>query len=482
MEQQQASERWGLTTELVAGLPVRLMEIFERYRVCFRTQTHNGSQHAWTYLKGILTMPMERNFTNLERRVRTPEADGQAVQQFMSDSPWSGHAVMQQVQTEIAAHPAWQGGGVLIVDESADKKAGTHSVGAARQWNGRLGKVDLSQVGVFLAFAVANMWTWIDGELFLPEECFTEEHHALQRRLGLPPEQVFATKIELAWTMIQRAQVPYEIVLADDLYGRSEWFRAQLTKEHITYLVDIPANTLVYLTKPTLGIPIKHSGRGRQPTRTQVCNEAKPLSVAQVARLTSTSWRQYQVRPIERGILDDPFAIRRVFVLEEEQVTEQWLVMRRESKTLTSYALCNAPPTTSHEQLIWWKCQRFAIEVSNREAKSDLGWDELQAQKFRAWEHHLALTVLASWFIADTKLAWQHQVKRDPSLQAELAVIALPALSLHNVRELLKATMPLPQLSPFQATNLVVRHLLNRAHSTASRLAHHRPAYDRFLT
>ncbi len=364
-------------------------------------------------------MPQERNFTNLERRVRAPEADGQAVQHFMSDSPWSGHAVMQQVQAEIATHPGLQTGGVLIVDESANKKAGTHSSGAARQWNGRFGKVDLSQVGVFLAFAVAGLWTWIDGEIFVPEACFTPGQLPLQRRLGLPPERVFKTKIELAWQMLQRVQVPYAVVLCDDLYGRSGWFRAQMTTAQICYLADIPANTIVYLTKPVLGVPVKKPGRGRQPTRTQVCNAALPLTVAQVARLTSTCWQRYQVRPIERGILDDAFARRRVFVEEEEQVTEQWLVMRRESPTLTSYALCNAPETPSPEQLVWWKCQRFAIEVANREAKSDLGWDELQAQKFRAWEHHLALTVLASWFIADTKLAWQQQVERDPTLREE---------------------------------------------------------------
>jgi SRSO17 transposase len=481
MARHQAAERWGVTTDLVAQLPERLVQTFGRFRTGFRTQTHNGSQHAWTYLKGLLTMPMERNFTNLERRVCDPAADGQAVQHFMSDSPWSGHTIMHQVQTEIAAHPALQAGGVLIVDESADKKAGSHSIGAARQWNGRLGKVDLSQVGVFVAFAVAGLWTWIDGEVFLPEECFAADQWALQRRLGLPSDRVFATKLELAWTMIQRAQVPYEIVLCDDLYGRSGWFRTQMTTAHLTYLADIPANTTVYLTRPTFGVPPKKPGKGRKPTRTQVCNEARALSVAQVARLTSTTWHRYQVRPIERGILADPFALRRVFVVQEDQVTEQWLVMRREAATLTSYALCNAPATTLPAQLVWWKCQRFAIEVANREAKSDLGWDELQAQKFRAWEHHVALTVLASWFIADTKLAWQHQVARDPALQEELAVVALPALTMRNVRELLKATMPLPQLSPSQATQLVVQHLLNRAHSTACRLAQQRSTENPIL-
>jgi hypothetical protein len=46
----------------------------------------------------------------------------------------------------------------------------------------------------------------------------------------------------------------------------------------------------------------------------------------------------------------------------------------------------------------------------------------------------------------------------------------LPALSTANVRELLKAVLPLPQLTPAEAMDLVITHLINRARSTSSRL------------
>jgi|GEM_PF-7069759 len=73
---------------------------------------------------------------------------GKALREFwdMSDSPWIGQEMFQQIQREIKAHPALRTEGVVILDESADAKAGEHSVGAARQRNGRLGKVDLCQV------------------------------------------------------------------------------------------------------------------------------------------------------------------------------------------------------------------------------------------------------------------------------------------------------------------------------------------------
>ena len=55
------------------------------------------------------------------------------------------------------------------------------------------------------------------------------------------------------------------------------------------------------------------------------------------------------------------------------------------------------------------KCQRYFMERANQDSKSERGWDEVRAQKYRAWEPHLALTVLASWFVAQTHFAWaQH--------------------------------------------------------------------------
>jgi hypothetical protein len=82
----------------------------------------------------------------------------------------------------------------------------------------------------------------------------------------------------------------------------------------------------------------------------------------------------------------------------------------------------------------------------------------------------LALTAAALWFVAQTKWAWAQMYRRDPALARQLAVEVLPALSTANVRELLKAVLPLPQLTPPEAMDLVITHLINRARSTSSRL------------
>ena len=113
------------------------------------------------------------------------------------------------------------------------------------------------------------------------------------------------------------------------------------------------------------------------------------------------------------------------------------------------------------------------MERSIQDAKSELGMDEFRAIKYRAWQHHLALTILASWFIAETRLDWQDEQPRDPDLTEDYEIDVLPALSMANVRELLRATLPLRQLSPLEAAYLVVKHLDNRTRSRHSRLKKH---------
>ena len=138
-------------------------------------------------------MDSERNFANMARNLTGD--DGQALQHFMSNSPWSGQAVFGQIQAEIKATPALAQGSTLILDESADEKAGTHNAGASRQYNGRMGKVDVCRVDTCLTYANGGLWAMVDGELFLPEEWFGAAFAQRRTELGIPAERTFETKI-----------------------------------------------------------------------------------------------------------------------------------------------------------------------------------------------------------------------------------------------------------------------------------------------
>jgi hypothetical protein len=157
-------------------------------------------------------------------------------------------------------------------------------------------------------------------------------------------------------------------------------------------------------------------------------------------------------------------------VTQKGVVRKEWLFVRREHDGSFSFSLSNAPMETSLTQLAFWRSERYFAERIFQDAKTEAGWDELVARKYRAWMHHTALDALALWFAAETKLDWSQQHPRDHELTHQLEVAVLPALSMANIRELLKAVMPLKQLSPEEATQLVISHLVNRSRSTSCRL------------
>jgi SRSO17 transposase len=451
-----------------------LYNYWERYRVCFRTRTRNTSAYAYTYLRGQLTMEDARNYANIDRRLNG--GDGQGLQQFMSDSPWRSQAVFEQIQADIRAESVLATGGVLILDESADEKAGDHSAGAARQYNGRQGKVDLCQVATCLVYAhpATGVWTMVDGELFLPEAWFTKAYAGLRREVDLPTGCTFETKPQLGLKMIRRVQangLPFERVACDDLYGRSSAFRAALDADGLRYAAEVPANTRVYLKPPVVGVPRRRHASGRAPTRLRVLSQHPPRPVGRLVHSQSTHWQRVTVRQAERGALEADFAVQRVWTLTATQpVREEWLVIRRDLDGRLTFVLLNDPADTPSDVLIHASCQRYFTERTYQDAKTELGWVDFQARKYRAWEHHLALTAAALWFVASVKLTWRQQYARDPDLTRQLEVEVLPALSTANVRELLQAVLPVPHLTPEQTRQLVVQHLLNRSRSTRCRL------------
>lgn len=439
---------------------------FERFHTSFRTKTHDKSEFGYNYMSGLLRLETARTMAHIARQTGMPE---QNTQHFMSNSPWSGPGLIQQLQQDIRQHPEFQTGAMLVLDESAEQKAGHASAGAGRQYNGRLGKIELSQVGVFAALVTPRVNTWIDGELFFPEHWFADEYAVAREKIGFPEGRTFKTKPDLAWGLIQRIRaqgVPFEAVAMDDLYGRNAPLRQRLQAAQIEYYGDIPQNTVVYLDQPQISYPLTKRG---QPRKTYRIVAHQRFEVRQLFSHPVMEWAILTLRPNERGQLRARFGRCRVWTVHQDTCRQEWLLIRQDDKQIT-YALSNASPATSLETMAWRKSHRYFIERSNQDEKGELGWDEFQAIKYLAWEHQLALTILASWFIAETRLDWMKRFERDPSLLEQYQIEVLPNLSVKNVRELLRAAMPLPQLSTQQAAALVVQHLTNRTRARKSRL------------
>lgn len=458
--------QWGLSLEAIEGLGERLKRFWRYYGQWTRTRTRDTSGYGLAYVSGLLRLEARRNMAHIGRQRGVSE---QNMQHFMSVSPWSSRAVIEAIQEAISVRGDWAGG-VLILDESGDEKYGDAGAGVAQQYNGRHKRVERSQVGVFLGYAQGTTWSWIDGELFLGEKWFQPAYAQRRQKAEIPASRTYQTKAELGWLMIQRAQaagIPFVAVTFDGLYGQDSWMRDCCQAAGLEYYADIKSNTQLYLRDPSAAfVP---NSKGVIPRQPQILSQWA-YSAKAIAQDPTTLWRTVALRPDARGILEADFASCPVWTLRDDgRVVAETLLLRRDGNHI-GYTLTNAPFATPLSVMAQRKAQRYFVERAIQDAKSEFGWNEFQAIKYRAWEHHLALTILAAWFIAETRLDWMLDHPQDPVLLEHYETDVLPTLSVANVREMLRAALPLPQLSSHQAASLVLQHLDNRTRSRKSKL------------
>ena len=183
------------------------------------------------------------------------------------------------------------------------------------------------------------------------------------------------------------------------------------------------------------------------------------LKAADFATLPQTVWKKITLRPTERSQWHVAFVRYPVWSLSSTgTLREETLLLKRESQG-TPDSLTNArlPPISPRSPTA-----NASLSLSSPACKMpNPSW---------AWEQQLALILLASCFIAETRLDWFKEFPPHPQLTKAYQTVVLPALSMSNVCQLLPASLPLPQLSIPHAAALVVHHLDHRTPSRRSRL------------
>ncbi len=89
------------------------------------------------------------------------------LQHMLSRASWDEDAVAGDVRDYVTAAFA-DTDAVLVVDETGDVKKGAATVGVQRQYTGTAGRIENSQVAVYLTYAGAGGHALIDGRLYLP--------------------------------------------------------------------------------------------------------------------------------------------------------------------------------------------------------------------------------------------------------------------------------------------------------------------------
>lgn len=174
-------------------------------------------ENAVDYLRGLLAGAQRKNSWTLS------EQAGQAVpdrmQRLLSTTDWDPALVRDDLRSYVVKNLG-DDDGVLIVDETGFLKKGSRSAGVARQYSGTAGRIENSQIGVFLTYATTAGRTFLDRELYLPKTWIDDR--ARCDAAGIPADRGFKTKPELAMDMLARALdtgVPARWVTGDAVYG-----------------------------------------------------------------------------------------------------------------------------------------------------------------------------------------------------------------------------------------------------------------------
>lgn len=407
----------------------RLSSTIAQFADCFRLKTQSVLPQAELYLHGLV----QADRKNIERMAEVVvDANYQQSQHFLTYSPWPHLHVMDKVAKEADMLLGGHDDTCLLLDDTGHVKKGLASVGVARQWCGRLGKVDNCQVAVCAVLCRQTRHTLIDTRLYLPKAWVDDP--ARCRKAGVPDADiVMRSKAEHALDMVHHARalgVRFQWVGMDAGYGKEPWLLRALDAAGETFVADVHKHQRIYLADPKPHLLPRTSKRGRAPTRLRAETEA--IRVDQwVKQQPEQAWKTLTLRDSTRGKLRVESLHQRVWLWDGAEPSPHcWhLIVRREvgSPKTIKYSLSNAPEDTSHQRLVVMQGARFWVERSFQDAKSECGMADYQVRRWSAWHHHMAMVMIAMLFLLKERIR-----QKDTS----------PLLSCGDIVDLLKAFLP----------------------------------------
>jgi SRSO17 transposase len=360
---------------------------------------------ARVYIQGLLLDGERKSIEPIASRI--PGADVQALRQFVGQSPWAVEEVQRRLALKVVdllSEPE-----VWILDDTSFPKAGTHSVGVARQYCGALGKVANCQVAVSLHWSNSEASCPLGWRLFLPKEWVKDP----QRLMGVkaPSGIEYRGKRELALELIDQVldwEVPKLPVVADTFYGNEFDFREQLRRRKLSYVMEAERTTVVWLTDPSLPLPpAKPRGRPRKYPPLRDLPQPKDLRTVAV-ELAPSHWRTLVWREGSKGDQKSRFALLKVWPAhnwtkgrQPERVPE-WLLVKwpANEREPTKYWLAHfGARRPGMRRLIRMAHSRWRIELDYRELKDELGLDHYEGRHWVGWHHHVTLVTLAHAFL-----------------------------------------------------------------------------------
>ena len=386
----------------------RVYEAFQDFHAYFgplfgRRESRDHSRH---YLQALLVQSGERR--NAENLSETVPASARAMQRFLTEAPWDDDLVTGHLQ-EYLGPRLEHAEAVWVLDGSDFPKQGRKSVGVARQYCGRLGKVANCQAGMFLAYISPLGRALVDKRLYLPESWTSDSGRC--DAAGVPAERRrYRSKTELALEMVARALERDHLkagwVAGDDAFGMSPSFRNGLAALGMRYVLDVPAGFTAWPTEPEWTSPA-YQGCGR-PRKPKLVGGQRQTMAERSDELPQDAWREITVAQGSQGPRTYSFSAQRVRPTSKRKPDEiHWAVYRRNlDGSEPRYYLSNAPEDTPLETLAYVSGSRWRIETEFETEKSDVGLDEYETRTWAGWHHHVALCLLGGAFLLSLQQAW----------------------------------------------------------------------------
>ena len=369
-----------VSPQAVRGCRQRLQRFLRRYLPLF----YRKEQHE------LAEVVLQGKLSHLERKTSEPIAyqagrQRKPVQHFVGAGAWDDEAVMAELRRHVAQERGHEDG-VAVVDGSGFPKSGDKSCGVARQWCGRLGKVDNCQLGVFLAYVSKRGCAPLDRRLYLPRDW--AEDRERREECHVPEEVEFQESWRIALDLLDRSRedVPFAWVAGDDEYGRPSEFRAALRGRKLHYVLDVPCNTSVR--------PVGVGALGAQAwSSVEALTQAQP----------SSRWRKLKLGPGSKG--EKVVRAFKVRVQTRDDAggpgtVEELVVIRTVSgEPRTWYALARGPEETTLEKFVQVHARRHGIEELLQRGKGEVGLADYEVRGWVGWHHHMTLSFLALWFL-----------------------------------------------------------------------------------
>jgi len=385
----------------------RFVSFVNTYTEHFQSYRHDVSDKARQYACGLMQAGSRKNMDRMAEVV--PESKSRNLQQFLTHSKWDHKEVIDHVAQDVDSLLGDVRHACFLIDESGFVKQGKGSVGVSRQWLGRLGKVDNGQVAVFGALANGPYVAPVGVRLYLPQQWVNDPKRC--RGAGIPEEERrFRRKSELALELVQHARekgLRYGWVGADAGYGKGPGFCFALDEIGETFCVDLHSDFRVYLKDPEPYLPEKVTNFGRPFTKYR--SDQKGIEVRDLVKaFPAQRWKKVTLRKTTRGVLRVRIGRCKVYIWDgNSDKVKLWTLIVTQSlgdNPDTKISLSNAPKHTNLKRLGWMQRQRFWIERTFEDAKSECGMADYQVRKWSAWHHHMALVMMAMLFMLSERM------------------------------------------------------------------------------